>query len=192
MKWSRIEGGARGRMRRKRSRKKIPERVWEELRKSCWANLHFDLRLPMSPIGASMGPHGHIAELKNMPPPAAQSLVWKGQVLDDMSSLAEQGIDSNGAIVLVRTNPVDALLKAGELRIVRYAYEPDTEHTAFFRQLTVQANDLVRGLEISDVGWAHGTKYSRDAASQMVLEEIGEPGWFPEAYLFPKGHVNLG
>jgi hypothetical protein len=68
---------------------------------------------------------------------------------------------------------------AGEIRVAKYDYVPQ-EQTG---QIALKANDLVRVFEVTESGWAAGVRLSK-----RNKEEVGEPGWFPAAYLAPAGH----
>lgn len=109
-----------------------------------------------------------------------------GGVQDSDAAPVIEGAETNAQQTLNEPEPEDldrALggpssinSEQGEVRMVKYDYNPGGDDKA---QIILRTNDLVRIFEIMPTGWASGVRLSRQ------LQEVGDPGWFPIAYLHP-------
>mmetsp|Transcript_58190 Transcript_58190/g.138567 ORF Transcript_58190/g.138567 Transcript_58190/m.138567 type:complete len:651 (+) Transcript_58190:168-2120(+) len=64
----------------------------------------------------------------------------------------------------------------GEIRRVRYDYNPREGEG----QLPLTSGAFVKVFEVTESGWAAGI-----AVDPQTLQEAGDPGWFPDCYLYP-------
>lgn len=69
-----------------------------------------------------------------------------------------------------------------EVRVAKFDYQSGDQ-----AQLPLLTNDLVKVFKVTSTGWAAGVRLC-----PTTMQEVGDPGWFPEGYLHPRNYMPSG